>query len=136
MHLTIDRLISFSAGGGKVKVETQKLNWNTGSRIGSLQNMKHKPGGGQVKIFDEKYARAPRSASEARSPNQLRSPSPTQAEPKLNGKSTASAEKPALAARPTAAARTNGAAPDSKPTVDTSAPRPAVQTMSSQIGVH
>lgn len=33
------------------------------SRVGSLDNVKHKPGGGLVKIFDEKYAR---SASEVR----------------------------------------------------------------------
>lgn len=36
-------------------VPTQKLQWNTSSKVGSLANIKHKAGGGNVQIFDEKY---------------------------------------------------------------------------------
>lgn len=39
-----------------MKVITQKLEWNVKSKIGSLDNVKHVAGGGNVKIFDEKYA--------------------------------------------------------------------------------
>lgn len=39
-----------------MKIATQKLEWNVKSKIGSLDNMKHVPKGGNVKIFDEKYA--------------------------------------------------------------------------------
>ena len=39
-----------------MKVVTQKLEWNVKSKIGSLDNVKHVAGGGNVKIFDEKYA--------------------------------------------------------------------------------
>lgn len=42
--------------GGSVKVVTQKLEWNVKSKVGSLDNVKHVPGGGSVKIFDEKYS--------------------------------------------------------------------------------
>lgn len=35
-------LLSLSAGGAK-KIETQKLNWETKSRVGSLENTTHKP---------------------------------------------------------------------------------------------
>lgn len=41
--------------GGNVKVVTQKLEWKVKSKVGSLDNVKHVPGGGNVKIFDEKY---------------------------------------------------------------------------------
>lgn len=41
--------------GGNVRVVTQKLEWNVKSKIGSLDNVKHVAGGGNVKIFDEKY---------------------------------------------------------------------------------
>lgn len=36
------------------QVETQKLEWAVGSRIGSLQNAAHKPGGGDKKILTQK----------------------------------------------------------------------------------
>lgn len=40
--------------GGKIKVETQKLDWAASSRVGSLENAKHKPGGGDKKIMTQK----------------------------------------------------------------------------------
>lgn len=54
-------------GGGDLKVLSQKLEWKVSPRVGSLDNVKHKAGGGQVQIFDEKYARGPRSSSQIRS---------------------------------------------------------------------
>lgn len=39
----------------RVKVETRKLEWNSTSKVQSLQNIKHQPGGGNVKIFDDSY---------------------------------------------------------------------------------
>lgn len=36
------------------------------SRVGSLDNVKHKAGGGQVQIFDEKSSRGSRSSSQVR----------------------------------------------------------------------
>src|SRR3569832_1642590 len=32
------------------QIETQKLNWTAASRVGSLQNATHVPGGGTVKV--------------------------------------------------------------------------------------
>lgn len=37
-----------------LQIETQKLEFKAQSKIGSLDNVKHKPGGGEVKIFDDK----------------------------------------------------------------------------------
>ncbi len=45
----------FFVDGGKVRVSTQKLEWKGKSKVGSLDNVTHKAGGGQVRIFDEKY---------------------------------------------------------------------------------
>ena len=39
-----------------VQIHSQKVKISTGSRIGSLQNIKHKPGGGTKKIFDDKVS--------------------------------------------------------------------------------
>uniref|UniRef100_A0A6G1S6A8 Microtubule-associated protein 2 n=1 Tax=Aceria tosichella TaxID=561515 RepID=A0A6G1S6A8_9ACAR len=39
----------------RIKVETRKLEWKTTSKVQSLQNIKHQPGGGNVKIFDDSY---------------------------------------------------------------------------------
>ncbi|KAK5967995.1 Microtubule-associated protein [Trichostrongylus colubriformis] len=36
------------------KVISQKLVWNAQSKVGSLDNVKHKPAGGNVQIFDER----------------------------------------------------------------------------------
>jgi hypothetical protein len=59
-----------------VKVETRKLDWKVNSKIGSLENVKHRPGGGTIKIFNERYGTS-RSSSEVRaSPSATRSPSP------------------------------------------------------------
>ena len=33
-----------------VQVESQKLSWNTSSKVGSMDNTKHKPGGGEKKV--------------------------------------------------------------------------------------
>src|SRR6266508_2465045 len=67
-------LLLFSTGGGKVEVKTAKLDWKASSKVGSLDNVKHKPGGGQVQIFDEKYNAAGSSARSSRSGSQVRSP--------------------------------------------------------------
>lgn len=64
----------FSTGGGKIEVKTEKLEWRASSKVGSLDNVKHKPGGGQVQIFDEKYNVAGSSARSSRSGSQVRSP--------------------------------------------------------------
>lgn len=57
-------------------VPTQKLQWNTSSKVGSLANIRHKAGGGKVQIFDEKYrpSASARSASEVRPPNNRSTP--------------------------------------------------------------
>merc|ERR1712241_1399897 len=44
----------YSPGGGDVKIENRKLDWNTESRVGSTKNLKHKAGGGNVQIHNEK----------------------------------------------------------------------------------
>merc|ERR1719516_863107 len=41
-------------GGGNVKIHNDKLEVQATSRIGSLANVKHRPGGGDKKIFDDK----------------------------------------------------------------------------------
>ncbi|XP_022666239.1 microtubule-associated protein tau-like isoform X2 [Varroa jacobsoni] len=40
--------------GGNVKVETQKLDWSANSRVGSMQNANYRPGGGEKKIMTQK----------------------------------------------------------------------------------
>ncbi|KPM05522.1 microtubule-associated protein tau-like protein, partial [Sarcoptes scabiei] len=40
--------------GGDKKIESQKLNWETKSRVGSLDNATHKPQGGKVKVTTQK----------------------------------------------------------------------------------
>ncbi|KAH9422656.1 uncharacterized protein LOC113795511 [Dermatophagoides pteronyssinus] len=40
--------------GGEKKIETQKLKWETKSRIGSLDNAQHKPHGGNVRVITQK----------------------------------------------------------------------------------
>ena len=37
-----------------LQIQTQKLDIKAQSKIGSLDNVKHKPGGGDKKIFDDK----------------------------------------------------------------------------------
>jgi len=52
------RTVNVNAGyvptGGDKKIEQRKLSWNVGSRVGSLEKAGHKPGGGQVKIENRK----------------------------------------------------------------------------------
>ena len=36
------------------QIENQKIELKVQSKVGSLQNVKHKPGGGDKKIFDDK----------------------------------------------------------------------------------
>ncbi|XP_075549489.1 microtubule-associated protein tau [Dermacentor variabilis] len=40
--------------GGEVKVTTQKLEWRAAPKVGSLDNAAHKPGGGDKKILSQK----------------------------------------------------------------------------------
>lgn len=37
-----------------LQIENQKVEFKAESKVGSLANVKHKPGGGDVKIFDDK----------------------------------------------------------------------------------
>lgn len=40
------------------QIENQKLEFKAQSKVGSMDNVKHKPGGGDIKIFDDKeYAK-------------------------------------------------------------------------------
>lgn len=45
---------AYAPGGGDKKIESQKLKWNVQSKIGSLDNKDHKPGGGDKKIESQK----------------------------------------------------------------------------------
>lgn len=36
------------------QIENQKLEFKASSKVGSLDNVKYKPGGGDIKIFDDK----------------------------------------------------------------------------------
>merc|ERR1711913_221952 len=45
---------SHKPGGGDKKIENRKLDWNVESRIGSTKNLKHKAGGGNIQIHNEK----------------------------------------------------------------------------------
>jgi len=40
--------------GGERKIESRKLTYNTSSRVGSLQNANHKPKGGAVRVATQK----------------------------------------------------------------------------------
>lgn len=46
--------VAYTPGGGDKKIESQKLKWNVSSKIGSLENKDHKPGGGDKKIESQK----------------------------------------------------------------------------------
>jgi microtubule-associated protein tau len=43
-----------TTGFAVLQIENQKLEYKAESKVGSLANVKHKPGGGDVKIFDDK----------------------------------------------------------------------------------
>jgi hypothetical protein len=47
--LNLKRPFQF-AGGGDKAIQVQKLDWKANSKVGSTDNMKHKPGGGRVKV--------------------------------------------------------------------------------------
>lgn len=42
--------MNFLLGGGDKKIVSQKLDWKAESKVGSTDYMKHKPGGGNVKV--------------------------------------------------------------------------------------
>ena len=105
-------------GGGAKKILEQKLEWKASSRIASLENIKHRPGGGTVRIFNERYSgrsmsevRKPAS-SQPRQPSQLRCTSPTSAN-KPNGQANPPANPKPQTAKPdlNSAARSATAAP-------------------------
>lgn len=43
-----------AGAGATFQIQTQKLEIKAQSKVGSLDNVKHKPGGGEKKIFDDK----------------------------------------------------------------------------------
>jgi len=51
---TVNVNSGYAPSGGDKKIEQRKLSWNVGSRIGSLEKAGHRPGGGQVKIENRK----------------------------------------------------------------------------------
>ena len=117
-HPVIALLIT---GGGDLKVLSQKLEWKASPRVGSLDNVKHKAGGGQVQIFDEKYARSSRSSSQARaqtpasaSAGQQQAASekeqPVSPPDDSSRAASSSVTKPALPPKPAARKASNGAA--------------------------
>ena len=103
-------LASFSStGGGDLKVVSQKLEWKASSRVRSLDNVKHKAGGGQVQIFDEKFNRSPRSSSQIRSQTPAAGREAADSASAQEGKKQAdSAGKPALPPKPAARKASNG----------------------------
>lgn len=46
--------VSHKPGGGDVKIQTQKAKFKAESKIGSLDKIAHKPGGGNVKIENKR----------------------------------------------------------------------------------
>ncbi|KAJ1366920.1 hypothetical protein KIN20_027718 [Parelaphostrongylus tenuis] len=46
--------VKHKPAGGNVQIFDQKLEWHATSKIGSRDNINHKPGGGNVQIFDER----------------------------------------------------------------------------------
>ena len=46
--------VCFAYVSVNVQIENQKLDFKAQSKVGSLSNVTHKPGGGDVKIFDDK----------------------------------------------------------------------------------
>jgi len=46
--------VKHRASGGERKIESQKLEWNAKSRIGSLENATHKAQGGNIRVRTEK----------------------------------------------------------------------------------
>ena len=48
---------SHKPGGGDKKIENRKLDWNVESRIGSTKNLKHKAGGGNIQVSSKNITR-------------------------------------------------------------------------------
>lgn len=46
----------FGPGGGEKRIESQKLEWKASSKVGSTDYIRHKPGGGNVKVRREEEA--------------------------------------------------------------------------------
>uniref|UniRef100_A0A158P9W8 Microtubule-associated protein n=1 Tax=Angiostrongylus cantonensis TaxID=6313 RepID=A0A158P9W8_ANGCA len=46
--------VKHKPAGGNVQILDQKLQWHATSKVGSRDNIGHKPGGGNVQIFDER----------------------------------------------------------------------------------
>ena len=40
----------FFKGGGEKRIASQKLEWKGQSKVGSIDNIKHRPGGGNIKV--------------------------------------------------------------------------------------
>jgi microtubule-associated protein tau len=45
----------FPLGGGDKSIQVQKLDWKANSKVGSTDNIKHKPGGGRVKVIQQLF---------------------------------------------------------------------------------
>lgn len=55
------------------QIENQKLDIKAQSKVGSLDNVKHRPGGGDVKIFDDKdYLKQVAAIDHVASPSEVR----------------------------------------------------------------
>ena len=48
-HILKPHHFHFSGGGDK-KIATQRIEWNARPKVGSVDNIKHKPGGGDIKV--------------------------------------------------------------------------------------
>ena len=46
----------YVSGGGEKKIQSEKLDWKANSKVGSTDNMKHKPGGGNIKVRSRGFA--------------------------------------------------------------------------------
>ena len=56
------------------QIINQKLDIKAESKVGSLENVKHRPGGGDIKIFDDKeYLRNIEHPISLHSPSQVKS---------------------------------------------------------------
>ncbi|PIO57889.1 Tau and MAP protein, tubulin-binding repeat protein [Teladorsagia circumcincta] len=49
--------VKHKPAGGNVQILDQKLEWHAASKVGSMDNIKHKPGGGNVQVIRHFSAR-------------------------------------------------------------------------------
>lgn len=42
-----------TTGGGRVEIKSEKLEFKGQSKVGSLENIKHQPGGGARKVYSQ-----------------------------------------------------------------------------------